>query len=114
VKSSEIRQTLLSSSTSDKKKVNKPSALSPRYHAVRFYDNPKSLSQIVAAFLGDGFAAGQPGIVVGTPVRRAAILRELVAVGIDVVAAQRSGDLVFVKALARHRHFERETDPPLV
>jgi hypothetical protein len=69
-----------------------------RYHAVRFYDNAKSLSQIVAAFLSEGFAAGQPGIVVATPIHRAAILRELVAADVDVVDVQRSGDLVLLDA----------------
>ena len=69
-----------------------------RYHAVRFYDNAKSLSQIVAAFLSEGFAAGQPGIVVATPIHRAAILRELVAADVNVVDVQRSGDLVLLDA----------------
>ena len=69
-----------------------------RYHAVRFYDNAKSLSQIVAAFLSEGFAAGQPGIVVATPIHRAAILRELVAADVGVVDVQRSGNLVLLDA----------------
>jgi hypothetical protein len=74
------------------------SASTRRYHAVRFYDNAKSLSQIVAAFLSEGFVAHQPGIVVATPIHRAAILRELVAADIDVVDVQRSGGLVLLDA----------------
>jgi hypothetical protein len=74
------------------------SASTHRYHAVRFYDNAKALAQIVAAFLSEGFAAHQPGIVVATPIHRAAILRELVAAGVDVVDLQRSGDLVLLDA----------------
>jgi hypothetical protein len=70
----------------------------PGFHAVRFYDNDKSLAQIVAGFLSDGLALGEPGIVVATPAQRAAILRELVAKGLDVVRLQRSDDLVLLDA----------------
>src|SRR5438045_6920321 len=72
--------------------------LPPRYHAVRFYENEQSLSHIVAEFLGDGLATGTPGIVVATPAQRAAIVRALVARGIDVVRLQHSGDLVLLDA----------------
>lgn len=68
------------------------------YHAVRFYENEKSLSQIVAEFLADGLAAGNPGIVVAAPSQRAAIVRELLARSWDVVHLQRSGDLVLLDA----------------
>jgi hypothetical protein len=75
-----------------------PLPLTAQYHAVRFYDNDKSLAQIVAQFLSDGFAAGNPGIVVATPAHRGAILRELVAKSLDVVQLQRSHDLVMLDA----------------
>lgn len=74
------------------------SSCTPRYHAVRFYDNDKSLSHIVAEFLADGLAAGEPAIVVASPAQRAAIVRELVARHLDVVQLQRSGDLVLLDA----------------
>jgi len=74
------------------------SARPAHYHAVRFYENDKSLSNIVAEFLGDGFARGDGGIVVATPAQRAAILRELVARSFDVVRLQRSEDLVLLDA----------------
>jgi hypothetical protein len=67
-----------------------------RYHAVRFYENEKSLSQIVADFLRDGLIAGNPGIVVATPIQRAAILRALVARSVDVVTLQRSSRLLLL------------------
>jgi hypothetical protein len=70
----------------------------PRHHAVRFYENDKSLARIVAQFLSDGFAAGNPGIVVATPAQRAAILKELVARSLDVVQLQRSDDLILLDA----------------
>ena len=72
--------------------------LTAQYHAVRFYENDKSLAKIVAQFLSDGFAAGNPGIVVATPAHRGAILKELVAKSLDVVQLQRSHDLVLLDA----------------
>ena len=72
--------------------------LTDPHHAVRFYENDKSLAQIAAQFLSDGLAAGNPAIVVATPVHRAAILRELVAKSLDVVQLQRSHDLVLLDA----------------
>jgi len=82
--------------------VRMQNAADPRstvpYHAVRFYENEKSLSQIVAEFLGDGLAVGEPAIVVATPAQRAAILRELVARKVDVVPLQRSDELLLLDA----------------
>ena len=72
--------------------------LTAQHHAVRFYDNDKSLAQIVAQFLSDGLAAGNPGIVVATPAHRGAILKELVARSLDVVELQRSHDLLLLDA----------------
>jgi hypothetical protein len=74
------------------------SASPPLYHAVRFYENEKSLAQIVAEFLIDGLGEGKPGIVVATPTQRAAIVRELIARSVDVVGLQRSDDLVLLDA----------------
>src|SRR5438093_6565835 len=68
------------------------------YHAVRFYENEKSLAQIVAEFLADGLIDGMPGIVIATPAQRAAIVRELVARHVDVVSLQQAGDLVLLDA----------------
>src|SRR5687767_10068408 len=75
-----------------------PLLLPAQYHAVRFYDNDKSLAQIVAQFLSDGLAAGHPAIIVATPAHRAAILKELAAKSLDVVQLQRSDDLVLLDA----------------
>jgi len=70
----------------------------PSYHAVRFYENEKSLAQIVAEFLAAGLDDGEPGIVVAVPTQRAAIIRALVARGVDVVSLQRSADLILLDA----------------
>jgi hypothetical protein len=74
------------------------SASSRPYHAVRFYENEKSLAKIVAEFLADGLTDGTPGIVVATPAQRAAIVRELGARGLDVVSLKQSDDLVLLDA----------------
>lgn len=68
------------------------------YHAVRFYENEKSLSQIVANFLAVGLDDGEPGIVIATPAQRGAIVRALVPRGVDVVSLQRAGNLVLLDA----------------
>jgi hypothetical protein len=74
------------------------SASTPEYHAVRFYENDRSLAQIVATFLSDGFMTESPGIVVATPAFRGALLRELTARSLDVVQMQRSTDLLLLDA----------------
>lgn len=69
-----------------------------QYHAVRFYENERALAHIVAEFLEGGLRDGNPGIVVATPVQRAAIARELVVRGLDVVSLQESSDLLLLDA----------------
>ena len=83
----------------------------PQYHAVRFYENDKSLSQIVADFLRDGFDAGEPGVIVATAAQRAAIVRELVARGLDVVRLQQSDELVLLDAEETLSTFMMDGDP---
>jgi hypothetical protein len=74
------------------------SSLPTPYHAVRFYENDKSLARIVAEFLLGGFDHGGPGLVVATAAQRAAIIRELTARSVDVVELQRSHDLLLLDA----------------
>lgn len=69
-----------------------------RHHAVRFYENDRSLSHIVAQFLGDGLTAGDAAMVVATAAQRGAIVRELAVRSFDVVQLQQSGDLVVLDA----------------
>ena len=71
---------------------------SARHHAVRFYENDKSLAHIVANFLTEGLAAGNPGIVIATPAQRGAVLKELAARSVDVVQLQHSDDLILLDA----------------
>jgi DcmR-like sensory protein len=71
---------------------------SGHFHAVRFYENEKSLCRIVAGFLGEGLATGQPALVVATPEHRRGIVDELRARHFDVVRMHAAGDLVMVDA----------------
>ena len=80
-------------------------------HAVRFYENDKSLAQIVAQFLNDGLAAGDPALVVATPAHRGAILRALVAKSLDVVQLQRSHDLILLDAEETLARFMTNGEP---
>ena len=78
--------------------VDGSSSAPAEHHAVRFYENDKSLARIVAGFLHEGFDSGSPGIVVATANQRAEILRELNDRSCDVVALERSHDLVLLDA----------------
>jgi hypothetical protein len=69
-----------------------------QFHAVRFYDSKESLCRIVATFLGEGLAAGQPGLVIGTPEHRASIADALRERGVDVDRLVAAGDLLLVDA----------------
>jgi hypothetical protein len=75
-----------------------PSSAPAEYHAVRFYENDKSLARIVAGFLQDGFDRGSPGIIVATVSQRAEILQALAERSIDVLALERAHDLVLLDA----------------
>lgn len=68
------------------------------YHAVRFYDNKPSLCRTVAGFLGEGFAVGQPALVIATPAHRDGILAELGSRDIDVEGIEATGDLLLLDA----------------
>lgn len=74
------------------------SAAGPAYHAVRFYESDRTLSQIVAEFLSvattiPGFSASNP-----SPPQRGAIVRQLSAKSVHVVQLLRSNDLALLDA----------------
>lgn len=75
------------------------------HHAVQFYSDDHKLCMSIADFLGDGLAAGQPCLLVGTPKHRDAIVRELKARHFDVDALIRGGDLVLHDAAATLARF---------
>jgi hypothetical protein len=77
---------------------NASQGTSGHFHAVRFYDSKESLCRIVAEFLGAGFVAGQPGLVIGTADHRAGIVHELRSRHFDVDRMQAVGDLLLLDA----------------
>jgi hypothetical protein len=79
-------------------RVASSSSAAAGYHAVRFYENDRSLARIVAEFLEEGFEGGSPGIVVATATLRAQIIRELTDRSLDVDRLQRSHDLLLLDA----------------
>jgi hypothetical protein len=68
------------------------------FHAVRFYDNEAKLCRIVAGFLREGLAAGQPALLIATAEHSQGILAELRARELDINALQKSNDIVVVDA----------------
>ena len=68
------------------------------HQPVTFFQGDGSLARLVAAFLTEGFAAGNPGIVVATGSQRTAIVRELTARSVDVESLQQGRDLLFLDA----------------
>ena len=68
------------------------------FHAVRFYDNEAALCRIVAAFLREGLALGQPGLLIATAEHSRGIIAELRAREVDVNAMLASNELVVLDA----------------
>lgn len=68
------------------------------FHAVRFYEDDAALCRLVTEFIGDGLAAGQPGLVIATAAHRDGIVGGLRALAFDVAALQERGDLVLLDA----------------
>lgn len=71
---------------------------SSHLHAVRFYEDDTSLCRIVAGFIGDGLAAGQPGVVIAVPSHCEGISQGLRALSFDVDRLRHSGDLMLLDA----------------
>lgn len=71
---------------------------SGHFHAVRFYRDPDGLSRMVADFIGDGLASGQPAIVIATPWHRSKIVQNLRDMALDVNQLERDGDFFLLDA----------------
>jgi PAS domain S-box-containing protein len=67
-------------------------------HLVQFYENDEFLASAVAAFLGEGIAAGEPAIMIATREHRDAVLALLREQGIDVERERRDGRFVALDA----------------
>jgi hypothetical protein len=94
--------------TSEAADLGRPASL---YHAVRFYEDDDSLARIVAPFLIEGFAAGSSAVIIATDAQRAALVRELSAAGVDVVALQREQHLLLLGAEATLARFMINGNP---
>jgi hypothetical protein len=68
------------------------------FHAVQFYNDAASLTRLVGGFLADGFATGDPAVVIATPQHSALIEAELLSRSIDVASLKRMGELVVLDA----------------
>jgi len=67
-------------------------------HAVKFYDDERSLGRTVAEFLAPGLQQRLPAIVIATPDHRTMISKELEARGIVVRELEQDGDLQMLDA----------------
>jgi hypothetical protein len=65
-----------------------------RFHAVQFYSDSESLATLVSQFIGEGFAATFPAIVIATPDHRDIIVRHLDNRGFDVQRLEASHQLL--------------------
>jgi hypothetical protein len=82
-------------------------AAAARVHAVRFYESRESLARIVGKFLGEGFIAGLPAVVIATPHHREAITTVLAGHYFDLSRLEAANDLIMVDAvemLSRFMH----------
>lgn|GEM_PF-1485239 len=89
-------------------------AAATRLHAVRFYESRESLARIVGKFLGEGFLAGLPAIVIATPEHRDAITQSLSAHYFDVARLEAANDLIVVDAVEMLSRFMIDGMPDAV
>jgi hypothetical protein len=82
-----------------------PKLESGQIHAVRFYESRQSLAGMVGQFLGEGFVAGLPAVVIATPEHVAAIKGVLTARFFNVGRLEAAGDLIMVDADATLAQF---------
>ena len=61
------------------------------FHAVHFYKDPQSLSQVAASFLCEGIGNGERVVVVSTPTHLAAIVKAVERRGVDLVELKKRG-----------------------
>jgi hypothetical protein len=68
------------------------------FHAVRFYDSEAALCRIVASFLREGLALGQPALVIATPEHSQGIIAELRARELNIKALRGTYGLIVLEA----------------
>jgi hypothetical protein len=80
-------------------------------HVVQFFDSDESRAECVAAFLAEGYRAGEPLIVVARPANWAAIVEQLEALRVPTDRAIAEGRLVVKDAEATLRRLSRNGSP---
>ena len=80
-------------------------------HAVQFFDTDESRAHRVAAFLAEGYAAGESLVVVARPVNWAAMIEPLERLGVPVRVAASTGRLVVKDADDTLRRLMRNGSP---
>jgi len=81
------------------------------FHAVRFYEDDRSLCRIVADFVGDGLAAGEQAIVIATPSHTDYICRALEGLTFNVATLRERRDLIVLDAQETLSTFMRASVP---
>jgi hypothetical protein len=85
------------------------------FHAVQFFDSDKTLCQVVAQFLGEGFIAGEPAVIIAPQPYREEITRELRIRSFDLKKLQGiGGDLLLVDAREMLSTFMQNETPNAV
>ena len=67
-------------------------------HAVQFYETDRFLIESLAAYVGEGLAAGDAGVVIATAAHCAALESRLHDLGHDIAAAREDGRYIAVDA----------------
>ncbi len=68
------------------------------FHAVQFYNDPQSLTTMVAAFLAEGMVKGDAGVVIATPEHRVHIEAALQTHALDIDRLKRLGQFIVLDA----------------
>ena len=80
--------------------MSRSTVKSGHFHAVRFYEDDKSLCRIVSGFVAEGLVLGHPGLIIATQPHISCIVENLEGAKIDVDALKQSGDLLLLDARA--------------
>jgi hypothetical protein len=86
-------------------------AESGQFHAVKFYKDANSLSEIVCTFLAEGLRSHEPAVVIATPDHAQSFRDCFEDKGIDVDAVVASGQLTILDAEDTLRTFMRDGIP---
>jgi hypothetical protein len=68
------------------------------FHTVRFYEDDRSLYRMVVGFIVEGLVAGQPAVVIATPVHREGIAGALQALSFDPTRLRANRKLLMLDA----------------